>query len=74
MPKAASKSKRNPRQAPPIHVENAFHFFRFLATLEGEMRAKALVEAAAAEPDHDDWSELEELHASQRRARRNGRR
>ncbi|WP_439925666.1 hypothetical protein [Nitrobacter sp. JJSN] len=27
----------------------------------------ALVEAAASEPDHDDWSELEAMHRAQRR-------
>lgn len=37
---------------------------------------EALVDAIANEPDHDDWSELEALHAAQRRgtAKHGGRR
>jgi hypothetical protein len=72
MARATHKSKRIPREAPPIHIEHALHFFNFLASLEGEMRARALVDAIAAEPDVDDWSELEAWHKAQRR-RRGGR-
>jgi len=74
MAKAIQNSKRSAREVTHQPVEPLFHFFAFVASLEAEMRAKALAEAAAAEPDIDDWSELEALHCAQRRARRAGKR
>jgi hypothetical protein len=57
-----------------IKVEPALHFFHFLASLREELRARALLDAIVAEKDVDDWSEVEELHRAQRRARRGKRR
>jgi hypothetical protein len=52
-------------------VQPLFAFFCFLASLREDLRARALVDAAAAEHD-DDWRELEAWHKAQR-ARRTGR-
>jgi hypothetical protein len=67
MAKAAKKSKPVPLD---FKTEPALHFFHFLASLHGEMRARALVDAAAAEPDDDGWRELEAWHKAQRARRR----
>ena len=70
MAKAADKLL--PREATHQHVEPLFHFFCFLASLREELRARALLDAVAAETD-DDWREIEAMHKAQRRNRREGR-
>jgi hypothetical protein len=81
-PSAARRGLKQNKSLPRYVFEGSAAIYSFQASPVGlrvplrgepgtsEFRAAysaALVDAAAAEPDHDDWTELERLHDQQRK-------